>query len=101
MDITAIIIAIIGSGILNIILNYWIARKNEYNVNLKANRLVMKNILRELCMKYIEQGWIYEDELEDIITMHQCYHNELKGNGFLDHQMNHVKNLEVRGIGVK
>lgn len=100
-----ITVAIIGSGLFNKILDYFINRKernnDEYRSVQKANRLIMKDRLRFLCMHYISQGWIYEDELEDIMAMHECYHNDLNGNGFLDKQMASVKQLEVRGIGVK
>lgn len=100
-----ITVAIIGSGLFNKILDYFINRKersnDEYKAVQKANRLIMKDRLRFLCMHYINQGWIYEDELEDIMAMHECYHNDLNGNGFLDKQMASVKQLEVRGIGVK
>ena len=105
MDYTAIVVAIIGSGVLNTLLNYWISSKDkknnkDENAN-KALRLLMKDRLRSLCGHYIQQGWIYEDELEDIIAMHNCYHDKLKGNGFLDKQMSRVMSLEIRGIGVK
>ena len=103
MDITAIVVAIIGSGILNTILNYFIAtseKKNKDNCNIQqALRLIMKDRLRFLCAEYIQQGWIYEDELEDIIVMHDLYHNDLNGNGFLDEVMDRVKNLEIRVNG--
>lgn len=100
-----IIVAIIGSGLFNKVLDYIIKKRekndDKYEAVQKANRLIMKDRLRFLCMHYIDQGWIYEDELEDIIAMHECYHDDLKGNGFLDKQMASVKSLEVRGIGVK
>lgn len=103
MDITAIVVAIIGSGILNTILNYFIAtseKKNKDSCNIQqALRLIMKDRLRFLCAEYIQQGWIYEDELEDIIVMHDLYHNDLNGNGFLDEVMDRVKNLEIRVNG--
>ena len=105
MDLTTIIVAIIGSGLLNTLLGYLVSawqKKQEENSDVnKALRLIMKDRLRFLCMHYINQGWIYEDELDDLIAMHNCYHNDLKGNGFLDSQMQRVKNLEVRGIGVR
>ena len=100
-NVTTIIVAIIGSGVLNTLLNYAISQKNKNNSEKKALRLMMKDRLRFLCMHYISQGWIYEDELDDVIAMHSCYHNDLNGNGFLDNQMSRVKNLEVRGVGVK
>lgn len=101
MDATTIIVAILGSGAVNTLITFIMAqidKKSGVNASL---RLLMKDRLRFLCMHYIEQGWIYEDELEDIMAMHKCYHDDLNGNGFLDKQMEKVTNLEVRGIGVK
>lgn len=103
--IVTVIIAIIGSGALNtIVINILSERekkRDRKNGIQQALRLLMKDRLRFLCIHYISQGWIYEDELEDIIAMHNCYHDGLKGNGFLDKLMEKVLNLEVRGIGVK
>lgn len=76
-------------------------KKGDYADVKKAARLLMKTELRDLCERYIAQGWIYEDELDDIIAMHNCYHDDLNGNGFLDTLMKRVKDLEIRGIGVK
>ena len=99
-----IIVAIISSGVLNTITYAMSAherKKNENSGIQESLRLMMKDRLRFLCVHYIEQGWIYEDELEDIITMHSCYHDDLNGNGFLNKLMTKVNELEVRGIGVK
>lgn len=104
-DIVTILVAIISSGVLNTLITHWMTnrkknRDDEEGVK-EAARLLMKNELRALCRSYIEQGWIYEDELEDIMAMHKCYHEDLNGNGFLNKQMDKVMNLEVRGIGVR
>lgn len=100
----SIILAIIGSGLLSTIVSQVFTivqrRIDEKKGSNQAIRLVLKDRLRFLCMHYINQGWIYKDELEDIITMHKCYHDDLKGNGYLDTLMSKVKNLEVRGEGV-
>lgn len=100
-----ILIAIISSGVINTIINRIFVNRDKKNestngVN-QSLRLLMKDRLRFLCMQYIDQGWIYEDELEDLIAMHKCYHNALSGNGFLDELMNRVKKLEIKGIGVR
>ena len=104
-EIVTIIVAIIGSGVLNTLITAAMTerekKKNENCEVQNAIRLVMKDRLRFLCSHYIDQGWIYEDELEDLISMHNCYHNDLKGNGYLDELMKRVKNLEIKGIGVK
>lgn len=99
-----IVIAILGSSLLSTIINQicnFIQRRADEKSGVKqALRLVLKDRLRQLCVHYIQQGWIYEDELEDIITMHKCYHDELNGNGYLDTMMSKVKALEIRGVGV-
>lgn len=99
-----IIIAILGSGLLSTIItqacNLYQRQADQKNGTNSALRLILKDRLRFLCVHYIQQGWIYEDELEDIITMHKCYHDDLKGNGYLDTLMGKVKGLEVRGVGV-
>lgn len=98
---TQIIIAIISSGLLTTIINrlfdYWDKRNGVQN----GIRVILKDRIRWLCTRYIEQGWIYEDELEDLVKMHDCYHKSLKGNGYLDSLMHRVGNLEIRGIGIK
>lgn len=105
MDPTAIIIAILGSGLLSTIVNQVcnaINRKAEARNGVQQGlRLVLKDRLRFLCIRYIEQGWIYEDELEDLIAMHDCYHSTLQGNGYLDELMARAKKLEIKGVGKK
>lgn len=101
MDWSTIAVAIISSGVLNTALTHLITLRDKRKGIQEASRLLMKDRLRFLCVHYIQQGWIYEDELEDLVAMHNCYHDDLKGNGFLDSQMERVKNLELRGIGVR
>lgn len=105
MDVTAIIVAVISSGLLatiiNQICNLIIRRREEKNGLNRGIRIVLKDRLRFLCTRYIEQGWIYEDELEDLVSMHQCYHDTLKGNGYLDDLMKRVKALDIKGVGIK
>lgn len=98
---TAIIVAVIGSGCLTTILNFVLDKIKDRDGSRTASRLIMKDRLRFLCVHYINQGWIYEDELNDLVDMHDCYHNKLGGNGYLDKLMNKVMDLEIRGIGVK
>lgn len=105
MDVTAIIVAIIGSGLLSTIVNRIFSaidkRQEQKSGVTHGIRLVLKDRLRFLCVRYIEQGWIYEDELEDLASMHQCYHDTLKGNGYLDDLMKRVKALDIKGVGIK
>ena len=102
---TEIIVAVIGSGLLTTIINRifnFLDRRAELRSGVTHGvRLVLKDRLRFLCVRYIEQGWIYEDELEDLISMHSAYHDTLKGNGYLDELMDRVKNLPMKGVGIK
>ncbi|MCQ2075716.1 MAG: hypothetical protein MJZ20_01580 [Bacteroidaceae bacterium] len=99
-----IISVILGTGVVNTIvtaiINYFTRKRESNSAVNKASRLLMKTQLRDLCQRYIDQGWIYADELDDIISMHSIYHNDLKGNGFLDVMMAKVKALPVKGVGV-
>lgn len=101
MDATAIIVAVIGSGLLSTVINrlfdFWDKRNGTQN----GIRVILKDRIRFLCTRYIEQGWIYEDELEDLTMMHNCYQKSLKGNGYLESLMNRVQNLDIKGIGIK
>lgn len=101
MDAQAIIVAIIGSGLLSTIINRIFDYFDKRNGTQNGIRVILKDRIRFLCTRYIEQGWIYEDELEDLVTMHNCYQKSLKGNGYLDSLMNRVQNLDIRGIGVR
>lgn len=101
MDAQAIIVAIIGSGLLSTIINRIFDYLDKKNGTQNGIRVILKDRIRFLCTRYIEQGWVYEDELEDLVMMHDCYQKSLKGNGYLDSLVHRVENLEIRGIGVR
>ena len=98
-----ILIAILGSGALSTLITQLVAlasrRRDGRRGQSAALRLILKDRLRFLCTGYLEQGWIYADELDDILQMHRCYHDMLGGNGYLDELMRRVKSLEIRGVG--
>lgn len=98
----AIISAVLGSSVLTTILNRIFTKRDKKEADESAERialrLLMKSRVRDLCLKYIEQGWIYADEYEDLISMWENYHYALGGNGYLDHLMEAVKELEIRGV---
>lgn len=100
---TGIVVAVISSGLLSTIITAVIGQYNRAvdakNGHTEALRLIIKDRLRYLCIHYIEQDWIYEDELEDVLAMHKIYHDTLKGNGYLDVMIDKVKHLAVRGVG--
>lgn len=60
-----------------------------------ASRLQMYDRIKYLGKSYISKGSITAEDLEDIIAMHNCYHTDLGGNGFLDNLMEQVKHLPI------
>lgn len=63
----------------------------------KALKFLMYDRIRHLCETYIKRGYITTTELKILTDMHQCYHDDLSGNGFLDGLMNEVNNkCEIR-----
>lgn len=58
-----------------------------------ALRILMYDRIKHLGKCYIEKKSVTADELEDLVAMHKCYHDDLDGNGFLDTLMAQVKAL--------
>lgn len=71
------------------------AGENEKHIK-NALRLLMYDRIKYLGRCYIERGHVTTDDLEDLISMHECYHDDLDGNGFLDNVMAQVKLLPIR-----
>lgn len=61
-----------------------------------ALRILLCDRIKYLGRCYIDQGFVIVDDLEDIVEMHKCYHDDLDGNGFLDTLMAQVKALPIR-----
>lgn len=61
-----------------------------------AERVSQYDRIKHLAKSYIKRKWISVEEYEDLKQMHSVYHNELKGNGFLDDIMKEVNQLEKR-----
>lgn len=59
-------------------------------------RMLMYDRIKHLGNSYLRRGSVSSEELEDLISMHKVYHNELDGNGFLDNLMEKVKHLPVK-----
>lgn len=51
-----------------------------------------------LCMKYIERGWISQDEYEDLIKYLWKPYSELGGNGTAERLIRDVKELPIHYI---
>jgi hypothetical protein len=64
-----------------------------------ADRTILYDRIKHLGKSYIARGWLTVEELEDLKTMHEVYHDpdKLNGNGFLDDLMYTVTHtLEIR-----
>ncbi|MBO5969233.1 MAG: hypothetical protein J6S14_12130 [Clostridia bacterium] len=59
----------------------------------KAQKITMQDRIRRLATKYIEAGQISVADFQNIKTMHEIYHKNLHGNGFLDDIMEDVAEL--------
>ena len=66
------------------------------NALIVADRTILYDRIKHLAKSYIKRGWISVEEYEDLKRMHNVYHNELGGNGFLDDIMKEVNKLEKR-----
>lgn len=95
-----VIVAIIGSGALSaLITGIFTERANRKRIEDGTQagvRMILYAWVKKLGKEYIERGYITVEELEDLKAMHAIYHNDLKGNGFLDTIMDKVEKLPVR-----
>lgn len=62
----------------------------------KGIRMLLYDRIKHLGNSYIHKGCVTSEELEDLTAMHQIYHNNLNGNGFLDDLMSRAKNLPIK-----
>lgn len=91
------------SGIIQLILWRWNRKAakadkaggNEMHIK-NALRILLYDRIKYLGRRYIEQGYVPADDLEDLMAMHKCYHDDLDGNGFLDSIMGQVKLLPLK-----
>ena len=59
----------------------------------RAQKITMHERIKRLAAKYCEAGQISFSDYEIIKQMHDIYHNDLHGNGFLDAIMEDVDRL--------
>ena len=97
-----IIIAIISSGALSTLIsglfNLWQAKRKKQDGVREGIKILLYDRIKHLGKDYIERGYITAEELEDLTTMHEIYHDPdgLNGNGFLDAIMRNVKQLPIK-----
>lgn len=66
------------------------------NALIVADRTILYDRIKHLAKAYIKRQWISVEEYEDLKRMHKVYHDDLKGNGFLDSIMAEVDRIEKR-----
>lgn len=59
-------------------------------------RVVLYDRIKHLSKKYIAEGEVSADALEDLISMHTIFHDNLDGDGLLDALMETVKGLRIK-----
>lgn len=62
---------------------------------MKGQMATLHDRIKFLAIRYIEQKFVYLDDLEDLKDMHEAYQAN-GGNGFLDDLMTEVDRLEKR-----
>ena len=70
--------------------------QDTVNALIVADRTILYDRIKHLAKSYIKRNWITVEEYEDLKRMHKVYHDDLKGNGFLDSIMEEVDKLEKR-----
>lgn len=91
--------AAVVSGVTSIIL--WVLnnrkKKDETSERCVSGlQILLYDRIKHLGLKYIEEGCIYAEDLEDLKRMHKIYHDELNGNGYLDNIMGRVNALPLK-----
>lgn len=72
------------------------ALQETVNALIVADRTILYDRIKHLAKAYIKRQWISVEEYEDLKRMHKVYHDDLKGNGFLDSIMADVDKIEKR-----
>lgn len=70
--------------------------QTQVNHLIVADRMILYDRIKHLAKSYIKREYITVEEYEDLKRMHQVYHDNLNGNGFLDDVMKEVSKLEKR-----
>ena len=61
-----------------------------------AVRVLLYDRIKFLGRSFIAKGSITAEDLEDLMSMHRIYHDDLEGNGFLDSVMKQVGKLPMQ-----
>ena len=72
--------------------------RKKVEISLLVDRMILYDRIKHLAKSYIARGSITIEEHEDLLAMHELYHDKdkLNGNGFLDGLMRDCGNLPKR-----
>ena len=90
--------ASVVGGIFSVItfqLNRKAQKEDKRDAITSGLRMLLYDRIKYLGKSYISRGKIHAEELEDLIAMHNVYHDKLHGNGFLDELMIQVRHLPI------
>lgn len=96
-EVVTIVVAVLSSGALTALVNGLIAYRQSKRGVTAGVRMLLYDRIKHLGKGYIARGSITSEELEDLVQLHEVYHKDLDGNGFLDAIMNNVKSLPITG----
>ncbi|HNX15654.1 MAG TPA: hypothetical protein PKH29_12480 [Oscillospiraceae bacterium] len=95
-----ILVAVLGSGALSALISgvFTVAcNRSKKKDGVRAGvRMLLYDKIKHLGNKYSSAGEISEEDLEDLFNMHKIYHDDLAGNGYLDHVMTGVRSLPIK-----
>lgn len=68
-------------------------KRKEYYLMKEANKLMMREVIRNAHIEAITNGFIDEDELQHLEEVYHIYHS-LNGNGTGDRWIQEIRNLK-------
>ena len=72
-------------------------KESKFEKHIKnAVCVILYDRIKYLGRHHIGNGCISAEDLEDLMHMHQVYHDDLNGNGFLNNLMTQVKALPIK-----
>lgn len=86
-------IAVIGQLIMWAV-NRKAEKQNKANEIANGVMFLLQDKIKDLAKHHIQDGQIPVEDLEDLLRMHEVYH-QLGGNGYLNTLINAVKNLKI------
>ena len=77
------------------IVNSIVDLEKKLSLSLENDKIILKDKIKYLVMKYVEVGEITLDEKQAINHMWSIYHYDLKGNGDLDDFMGMLEEVKI------